>query len=121
MYAYYSWLFNATIVIFDRIRENLGRLRGQSIADIVNISITQTFTRSINTSLTTLIMVVVLYIMGVSSIKAFSLPLIIGIIAGCYSSICITGPLWYDFKNINNNNVETTDTPVKITKSKKKK
>ena len=116
-----GYSINATIVIFDRIRENLGRLRGQSIADIVNISITQTFTRSINTSLTTLIMVVVLYIMGVSSIKAFSLPLIIGIIAGCYSSICITGPLWYDFKNINNNNVETTDTPVKITKSKKKK
>ena len=116
-----GYSINATIVIFDRIRENLGRLRGQSIADIVNISITQTFTRSINTSLTTLIMVVVLYIMGVSSIKAFSLPLIIGIIAGCYSSICITGPLWYDFKSINSNKVETTETPIKITKSKKKK
>lgn len=116
-----GYSINATIVIFDRIRENLGRLRGQSIADIVNISITQTFTRSINTSLTTLIMVVVLYIMGVSSIKAFSLPLIIGIIAGCYSSICITGPLWFDFKSINSNKVETTETPIKITKSKKKK
>ena len=116
-----GYSINATIVIFDRIRENLGRLRGKSIEDIVNISITQTFTRSINTSLTTLIMVVVLYIMGVSSIKAFSLPLIIGIIAGCYSSICITGPLWYDFKNANSAKAETTDTPNKITKSKKKK
>ena len=94
-----GYSINATIVIFDRIRENLGRLRGQPISEIVNKSITQTFTRSINTSLTTLIMVVVLYIMGVSSIKAFALPLIIGIVCGCYSSICITGPLWFDFKN----------------------
>ena len=94
-----GYSINATIVIFDRIRENLGRLRGTSLDNIVNTSVTQTFTRSINTSLTTLIMVVVLYIMGVSSIKAFALPLIIGIICGGYSSICITGPLWFDFKN----------------------
>lgn len=94
-----GYSINATIVIFDRIRENLGRLRGTSLENIVNTSVTQTFTRSINTSLTTLIMVVVLYILGVNSIKAFALPLIIGIICGGYSSICITGPLWYDFKN----------------------
>ena len=94
-----GYSINATIVIFDRIRENLGRLRGTSLENIVNTSVTQTFTRSINTSLTTLIMVVVLYIMGVNSIKAFALPLIIGIICGGYSSVCITGPLWYDFKN----------------------
>ena len=94
-----GYSINATIVIFDRIRENLGRLRGTSLENIVNTSVTQTFTRSINTSLTTLIMVVVLYVLGVNSIKAFALPLIIGIICGGYSSICITGPLWYDFKN----------------------
>ena len=94
-----GYSINATIVIFDRIRENQGRLRGQTVEMIVNTSITQTFTRSINTSLTTLIMVVVLYILGVTSIKAFALPLIIGIISGCYSSIYITGPLWFDFKN----------------------
>ena len=94
-----GYSINATIVIFDRIRENLGRLRGTNVDEIVNTSVTQTFTRSINTSLTTLIMVVVLYILGVSSIKAFALPLIIGIICGGYSSICITGPLWFDFKN----------------------
>lgn len=93
-----GYSINATIVIFDRIRENLGRLRGTSLDNIVNSSVTQTFTRSINTSLTTLIMVIVLYILGVNSIKAFALPLIIGIICGGYSSICITGPLWYDFK-----------------------
>ncbi len=116
-----GYSINATIVIFDRIRENLGRMRGQDVESIVNASITQTFTRSINTSLTTLIMVVVLYIMGVSSIKAFSLPLIIGIIAGCYSSICLTGPMWYDFKNIKTKELENTDTTKKITKSKKKK
>lgn len=97
-----GYSINATIVIFDRIRENLGRLRGSSVEEIVNISITQTFTRSINTSLTTLIMVIVLYIFGVSSIKAFALPLIIGIVCGGYSSICITGPLWFDFKNAGN-------------------
>ena len=97
-----GYSINATIVIFDRIRENLGRLRGSSVEQIVNTSITQTFTRSINTSLTTLIMVIVLYIFGVSSIKAFALPLIIGIVCGGYSSICITGPLWFDFKNAGN-------------------
>ena len=94
-----GYSINATIVIFDRIRENLGRMRGQNVSDIVNSSITQTFTRSINTSLTTLIMVVVLYILGVNNIKLFALPLIIGIVCGCYSSVYITGPLWFDFKN----------------------
>ena len=108
-----GYSINATIVIFDRIRENLGRLRGQTLDVIVNTSVTQTFTRSINTSLTTLIMVIVLYIFGVSSIKAFALPLIIGIICGGYSSICITGPLWFDFKNMGNKNVVKTDTAKK--------
>lgn len=112
-----GYSINATIVIFDRIRENLGRLRGASMEEIVNTSVTQTFSRSINTSLTTLIMVVVLYILGVSSIKAFALPLIIGIVTGGYSSICITGPLWFDFKN--KKNVEAT-TEIKAKKAKAK-
>lgn len=93
-----GYSINATIVIFDRIRENLVRMRGASLEEIVNVSITQTFTRSINTSLTTFIMVLALYIMGVSSIKMFALPLMIGIVAGAFSSIFITGPLWYDMK-----------------------
>ena len=62
---------------------------------MVNLSITQTFTRSINTSLTTFIMVFVLFIMGVSSIREFALPLMVGIVCGTYSSVCVTGALWY--------------------------
>ena len=99
-----GYSINATIVIFDRIRENQGRYRGKALSEIVNVSITQTFTRSINTSLTTLIMVIVLYIMGVSSIKMFALPLMIGIIAGCFSSIFLTGSMWYDMKKGKNIN-----------------
>ena len=114
-----GYSINATIVIFDRIRENLGRLRGNDVSDIVNTSVTQTFTRSINTSLTTLIMVVVLYIMGVTSIKAFALPLIIGIVCGCYSSVCITGPLWFDFKNAGVKNVEDKSINKKKVKNEK--
>lgn len=94
-----GYSINATIVIFDRIRENLHE--GQSrtdLAEIVNNSITQTLTRSIYTSLTTFIMVAVLYVMGVSSIKEFAAPLMVGIVCGAYSSVCITGPLWLVMK-----------------------
>lgn len=91
-----GYSINATIVIFDRIRENLvNRPANQDLADLVNQSITQTFTRSINTSLTTFIMVFVLYILGVSTIREFALPLMVGIVCGTYSSVCITGALWY--------------------------
>ena len=91
-----GYSINATIVIFDRIRENL-RLKGPraDLAEVVNLSITQTFTRSINTSLTTFVMVLVLFIMGVSSIREFALPLMAGIICGTYSSVCLTGAMWY--------------------------
>lgn len=91
-----GYSINATIVIFDRIRENLkSKTNKQSLADVVNNSITQTFTRSINTSLTTFIMVFVLYLLGVTSIREFALPLMVGIVCGTYSSVCITGALWY--------------------------
>ena len=91
-----GYSINATIVIFDRIRENLKvKTNKQSLAELVNLSITQTFTRSINTSLTTVVMVIVLFIMGVSSVREFALPLIVGIVCGTYSSVCITGALWY--------------------------
>lgn len=90
-----GYSINATIVIFDRIRENL-KLKGKSdLAEVVNLSITQTFTRSINTSLTTFVMVFVLFLLGVSSIREFALPLMVGIVCGTYSSVCITGSLWY--------------------------
>lgn len=91
-----GYSINATIVIFDRIRENL-RLQDetQTLEDVVNLSITQSFTRSVNTSLTTFIMVFVLYLLGVSSIREFALPMMVGIVCGTYSSICVTGGLWY--------------------------
>ncbi len=91
-----GYSINATIVIFDRIRENIAeRISKESIHDIVNLSITQTFSRSINTSLTTFIMVFILAILGVTSVKEFAIPLMAGIIAGTFSSVCITGGLWY--------------------------
>lgn len=91
-----GYSINATIVIFDRIRENLKEMGSRAdLVQVVNASITQTLTRSINTSLTTFIMVFVLFIMGVSSIREFALPLMAGIVCGTYSSVCITGALWY--------------------------
>lgn len=91
-----GYSINATIVIFDRIRENLATKGSkQSLEEIVNRSITQTFTRSINTSLTTFVMVFVLFLLGVSSIREFALPLMVGIVCGTYSSVCVTGALWY--------------------------
>ena len=92
---------NATIVIFDRIRENLPVLRDQNeeaLLEVANKSITQTLSRSINTSLTTFVMIALIFALGVSSIKEFALPLMVGIICGTYSSVCITGALWYTFK-----------------------
>lgn len=94
-----GYSINATIVIFDRIRENLAEMKKKDSLDaVVNDSITQTLTRSIYTSLTTFAMVAVLYVMGVASIKEFALPLMVGIICGAYSSVCITGALWYLMK-----------------------
>ena len=91
-----GYSINATIVIFDRIRENLAAGRNkETLEELVNKSITQTVTRSINTSLTTFIMVCVLYLMGVSAIREFALPLMVGIVCGTYSSVCVTGALWY--------------------------
>ena len=91
-----GYSINATIVIFDRIRENLGSmLKKDTLEDLVNRSISQTLSRSIFTSLTTFIMVAALYVLGVTSIKEFALPLMVGIVCGTYSSVCITGALWY--------------------------
>ena len=93
-----GYSINATIVIFERIRENLKAMGKSTLTDVVNSSITSTLTRSINTSLTTFVMVFVLYIMGVASIKEFAAPIMVGIVAGAYSSICITGALWFIMK-----------------------
>ena len=95
-----GYSINATIIIFDRVRENIGVMKPKKVTykDIVNLSINQTFSRTIYTSLTTFVTIFVLYIMGVASIKEFALTLMAGIIIGAYSSVCITGPLWYTMK-----------------------
>ena len=94
-----GYSINATIVIFDRIRENMAYVKNrQDLQGTVNSSINQTLTRSIFTSLTTFIMVAVLYLFGVTSIKEFALPLMAGIICGTYSSVCLAGALWYVLK-----------------------
>ena len=94
-----GYSINATIVIFDRIRENLGEARRKDeLKDIVNKSINQTLSRSIFTSLTTFIMVAALYVMGVTSIREFALPIMAGIICGTYSSVCLAGAMWYVFR-----------------------
>ena len=91
-----GYSINATIVIFDRIRENMKSMtRRDDLQELVNHSITQTLSRSVFTSLTTFIMVAALYVFGVSSIREFALPLMAGILCGTYSSVCITGALWY--------------------------
>lgn len=95
-----GYSINATIVIFDRIRENLknNQLVKQGMDVVVNTSISQTLTRSINTSLTSFITIFILYLIGVASIKEFTLTLMCGIVFGAYSSVCITGPVWYFMK-----------------------
>ena len=94
-----GYSINAPIVIFDRIRENMhGSKNPSTLPEIVNNSIMQTLTRSIYTSFTTFVMVAVLYILGVSSIREFALPLMVGVICGAYSSVCITGALWLVMK-----------------------
>ncbi len=91
-----GYSINATIVVFDRIREKLRNPEYKGDAkELVNTSITDTLTRSIYTSLTTFVTVAALYVLGVTSMKEFALPLIVGIIAGAYSSVCISGTVWY--------------------------
>lgn len=94
-----GYSINATIVIFDRIRENLGTAKKNAdLAEIANVSVTQTLSRSIFTSLTTFFMVAALFALGVTSIREFALPLMVGILCGTYSSICLAGSLWYLFR-----------------------
>ena len=96
-----GYSINATIVIFDRIRENMEFMKKKdTLEDLVNNSITQTLSRSVFTSLTTFVMVAALYVLGVTSIKEFALPLMVGILCGTYSSVCITGALWLILRKV---------------------
>jgi preprotein translocase SecF subunit len=94
-----GYSINDTIVVFDRVRENVKLIKKGTYADIANISLRQTLTRSINTSLTTLIVIGSLYVLGVESIREFAFPLMTGIIVGTYSSIFIASPLWAYMKD----------------------
>lgn len=99
MLTIFGYSINSTIVIFDRIRENIS-LAGtkKDYREIVNRSVNQTITRNIFTSLTTFVTIFVLYLLGVAAIKEFAFTLMAGVVIGAYSSICITGPMWYFFK-----------------------
>lgn len=96
-----GYSINDTIVVFDRIRENLKKMKKESYEDIINKSISQTIIRSINTSFTTLLAITSLYIFGVEAIKDFAFPLIVGVLAGTYSSIFIASPAWFMLKTSN--------------------
>lgn len=90
----FGYSINASIVTFDRIRENRRLLPKENAATLVNVSVWQSLTRTINTTLTTLFTIVALFVLGVPSIRTFSLPIIIGIVAGAYSSTFLAGPMW---------------------------
>ncbi|OOB79181.1 MAG: protein-export membrane protein SecF [Epulopiscium sp. Nuni2H_MBin001] len=104
-----GYSINDTIIVFDRIRENRKLISGHDEA-IVTISIKQTLTRSINTSITTLIMVSSLYIFGTSSVREFAFPLVIGTISGTYSSIFIASPIWYELRKLTRNKNQKKNT-----------
>ncbi|ERK30926.1 MULTISPECIES: protein translocase subunit SecF [Clostridium] len=93
-----GYSINDTIVIFDRIRENINKMRRSSPAEVANISVTQTMSRSINTTLTTLFTIIAVNVF-VPSVREFTFPLIIGIACGAYSSIFIASPVWVMLKN----------------------
>ncbi|MCH6266734.1 protein translocase subunit SecDF [Neobacillus citreus] len=97
-----GYSINDTIVTFDRMRENMHKKKrlktNADIAEVLNISIRQTLTRSVNTVFTVLVTVVAMIIFGSPSIQNFSIALFVGLLTGVYSSICIAGPLWYVFK-----------------------
>ena len=93
-----AYSINATIIIFDRIRENMKLKKDSPFSEIVNLSINQTIARSLNTTFTTFLVLIVLFILGVTSIRDFVLPLIVGITSGLFSSVCLSGLLWNLFK-----------------------
>lgn len=94
-----GYSINATIVVFDRLRENMKeKLKKETLEDVVNKSVTQSFSRCLYTTLTTVVMVVMLAILGVDSVKEFAIPMIIGFICGGYSSVCLTSCIWCFFE-----------------------
>ena len=95
-----GYSINATIIVFDRIRENVKLYNKEKFENNVNLSVNQTLTRSLNTTLTTLFTIGMIYIFGVDSIKQFALPIIIGVVAGLFSSVCLSGNIWALLKKL---------------------
>ena len=102
-----GYSLNDTIIIYDRIRENRNRNRGGDLAEVVNLSINQTLTRSLITSITTFIAVVVVALVaeffGLTTLRSFAIPMAIGMVSGSYSSICLSGPLWVKWQEFRRN------------------
>ena len=98
-----GYSINNTIVVFDRVRENYRRSKRAPFNETVNNSVKQTLTRSINTTITTLLPVVMLFIFGVNSIRQFTIPLIVGLVAGTYSSVLLAAPVWAWLKKLQDN------------------
>lgn len=94
-----GYSINDTIVVFDRVRENVKREKTKDHAAIIDTSITQTLTRTLNTSLTTLLVIGALIAFGATSIKEFAFPLFVGIAVGTYSSMFIASPVWAIARN----------------------
>ena len=104
----FGYSINDKIVVFDRIRENMGRVKKDQLSGIVDLSIAQSFTRSMNTSISTLILLLAMLFLGGETTRIFVLAMSLGVIAGTYSSLCIASPIWYEMKmNIKGNRIET--------------
>lgn len=101
-----GYSINATIVVFDRARENAKSNPKTDFAEIMDKSIWQTMGRSINTTITTLLTITMVIILGVTSIRNFCWPLFIGVLAGCYSSVCISGNIWVRLRKLKKNKQE---------------
>ena len=114
-----GYSINDTIVIFDRIRENLKYMKRGTLVETIDNSITQTMGRSLMTSATTIIVMIPLLILAGDAIREFVMPLMVGILAGTYSSICVCSPLYYEFSTMNK--VSTYERQVKLAKKQAKK
>lgn len=115
-----GYSINATIIIFDRIRENKKKIGSSDFEEIVNVSINQTMKRSIFTTITTFVTITALYVLGVESIKQFALPIMVGIVAGFFSSVCLAGNLWNIYKRVINIGKKEDQEDTKNGKSKVK-
>lgn len=104
----FGYSINDKIVVFDRIRENMGRVKKDQLSGIVDLSIAQSFTRSMNTSISTLILLLAMLFFGGETTRIFVLAMSLGVIVGTYSSLCIASPIWYEIKmHIKGNRIET--------------